>query len=219
MSWSVPDVQWLLAQLEEVRAAARPTTLAGMEGRRDPFSLLVACVISLRTKDAVTAAASAQLLAVAPSPAALAALPESEIARLIYPAGFYRTKARQLRGLARHLLDSHGGSVPSERNALLALPGVGRKTASLVLGLGFGIPAICVDTHVHRVANRLGLVSTTTPGQTEQSLEKVVPQQHWIDLNDLLVTFGQNLCHPTSPRCSACPLTPRCPRRGVVRHR
>ncbi len=219
MRWSESDVGWLVERLAALRATVRPTTLAEVEKKRDPFRLLVACIISLRTKDAVTAEASARLLAVAPTPAALASLPAERIAALIYPAGFYRTKARQLRTLAGRLLALHGGAVPAERNALLALPGVGRKTANLVLGLGFGIPSVCVDTHVHRIANRLGLVATTDPEETEHALEEVLPRRLWIDINDLLVTFGQHLCHPTSPRCSICPVVERCPRRGVLRSR
>ena len=210
---------WLMPRLERVRAAVRPTTLAEVERKRDPFRLLVACVISLRTKDAVTAEASARLFAAARTPATIAALPEARIAKLIFPAGFYNTKARQIREIARRIDAEHGGAVPPDREALLALPGVGRKTANLVLGLGFGIPAICVDTHVHRISNRLGLVRTKTPEQTEHALERALPERHWIDINDLLVTFGQQVCHPTSPRCSSCPLAARCPRIGVTRSR
>jgi endonuclease-3 len=212
-------VAWLNARLQAVRRTVRPTTLAEVERKRDPFRLLVACVISLRTKDAVTAEASARLFAVAATPDAMAALPTARIAELIFPAGFYNTKARQIREIARQIAAEHDGRVPADREALLAFPGVGRKTANLVLGLGFGIPAICVDTHVHRISNRLGLVRTKTPEQTELALERVLPQRRWIDINDLLVTFGQHVCHPTSPRCSTCPLARRCPRIGVVRTR
>ncbi len=213
------DVPWLVRRLRRVREGVRATTLAEVERTRDPFRVLIACVISLRTKDAVTAEASARLFAVADTPAAVAALPEARIAKLIFPAGFYRTKARQIRSIARHLLDRHGGTVPAERDALLALPGVGRKTANLVLGLSFAEAAICVDTHVHRISNRLGLVRTKTPAETEAALERVLPKRYWIDINDLLVTFGQTVCHPTSPRCSTCPLAGRCPRVGVARSR
>ena len=216
-----PRIQpaWLVRRLERVRDGVRPTTLAEVERKRDPFRLLVACVISLRTKDAVTAQASARLFSVAQTAQAVAALPEARIAKLIFPAGFYNTKARQIRAIARRVADEHGGAVPADREALLAFSGVGRKTANLVLGLGFGVPAICVDTHVHRISNRLGLVRTRTPEQTEYALEKVLPQRYWIDINDLLVTFGQQICHPTSPRCSSCPLAERCPRIGVTRSR
>lgn len=219
MRWTEGDVRTLVQQLAELRATVRPTTLAEVERGRDPFRLLVACVISLRTKDAVTAQAAARLFAAAATPAALAGLEEESIAQLIFPAGFYRTKARQLRAIAGKLLTDHGGAVPADLNALLALPGVGHKTANLVRGLGFGIPAICVDTHVHRITNRLALVSTATAEDTERALQRVLPRDVWIDINDLLVTFGQHVCHPTSPRCSTCPVAARCPRRGVQRSR
>ena len=219
MTWTAENLRWLVRTLRPHRAAVRPTTLAEVERQRDPFRLLVACVISLRTKDEVTAQASARLFAVAATPDAVAALPAEHIAKLIFPAGFYNTKARQIRAIANHILSEHEGRVPADLAALLALPGVGRKTANLVLGLGFSIPAICVDTHVHRISNRLGLVATKTPEQTEHALEHALPQRHWIDINDLLVTFGQNVCHPTSPKCSICPLTSRCPRIDVTRHR
>jgi endonuclease-3 len=213
------DVPWLVRRLRRVREGVRATTLAEVERTREPFRVLVACVISLRTKDAVTAEASARLFAVADTPGAVSRLPETRIAKLIFPAGFYRTKARQIRSIARRLLDRHGGVVPADRDALLDLPGVGRKTANLVLGLSFRQPAICVDTHVHRISNRLGLVRTKTPAETEAALERVLPKRYWIEINDLLVTFGQTVCHPTSPRCSTCPLASRCPRVSVTRSR
>jgi endonuclease III len=219
MIWSADALRWLVRRLRAHRAAVRPTTLAEVERQRDPFRLLVACVISLRTKDEVTARASARLFAVAATPEAVAALPEERVAKLIFPAGFYNTKARQIRAIANRILSEYDGCVPADLAALLALPGVGRKTANLVLGLGFGIPAICVDTHVHRISNRLGLVATKTPEQTEHALEHALPQRYWIDINDLLVTFGQNVCHPTSPKCSLCPLASRCPRIAVTHHR
>jgi endonuclease-3 len=213
------DLDWLADELARVRDAVRPTTLARVERRRDPFRLLVACVISLRTKDAVTADASARLFAIAATPQRVARLPEGRIAKLIFPAGFYNTKARQIRSIARRIATEHGGTVPADRDTLLTFQGVGRKTANLVLGLGFGIPAICVDTHVHRISNRLGLVRTKTPEETERALAKVLPQRLWIEINDLMVTFGQQICHPTSPHCSTCPLAARCPRVGVTRSR
>lgn len=218
--WTVARVRKLARRLEVVRETSRATTLAEVEhATRSPYALLVSCVISLRTKDQVTAVASRRLLELAPTPARLAELPEPTIAKAIYPAGFYRIKARQLRRIGRTLETGHDGAVPADEAVLLALPGVGRKTANLVLGLGFGIPAICVDTHVHRISNRLGLVETTSAHSTELALQKRLPRDLWIPINDLLVTFGQNRCHPLSPRCTACPLDDLCPRIGVTRHR
>jgi len=219
-SWDAAEVRDLAARLERFRAGCRATTLGEVQhANRSPFHLLVACVISLRTKDEVTHAASRRLFELASSPRELVALDEASIAEAIYPAGFYRTKARQLRAIAHLLECRHDGQVPGDREALLALPGVGRKTANLVLGLGFGVPAICVDTHVHRISNRLGLVRTRSPEGTERALQERLPRDLWIDINDLLVTFGQNRCHPTSPRCGGCPLDDLCPRIGVTRSR
>ena len=187
--------------------------------RRDPFAVLVSTVISLRTKDEVTGPAARRLLARAPTIPELAALPEAEIAALIYPAGFYNTKARQLRDGAAILVRDHGGRVPGSLAALLRLPGVGRKTANMVLGLSFGIDAICVDTHVHRICNRLGWVDTRDPDATELALARVLPKRYWIPINAIMVGFGQQVCTPQSPRCSACPVHGLCERRGVNRHR
>jgi len=218
--WTKAHIVELARRLEAFRELCRATTLAEVEhATRSPYALLVSCVISLRTKDEVTAAASRRLLELAPTPASLAELPEQRIAKAIYPAGFYNTKARQLRRIGRILEQSHGGGVPADEAALLALPGVGRKTANLVLGLGFASPAICVDTHVHRISNRLGLVETSSPHATELALQGVLPRSLWVPVNDLLVTFGQNRCHPVSPRCTGCPLDDLCPRVGVNRHR
>jgi endonuclease-3 len=138
---------------------------------------------------------------------------------LIYPVGFYRTKARQILATSRILLDRHGGEVPAEMEALLALPGVGRKTANLVVTVAYGRHGICVDTHVHRISNRFGLARTKTPEETESVLRRVLPRRYWIEYNGILVTWGQNVCHPTSPRCSSCAVVSLCPRVGVARWR
>ncbi len=167
----------------------------------------------------MTAAASGRLFGRADSPAAIADLPEATISELIYPAGFYRTKARQIRETCRRIVVEHGGHVPDSLEALESFPGVGRKTANLVLGVGFGIPAICVDTHVHRIPNRLGWIETKTPGASEYALQEILPRQHWISVNELLVGFGQQICGPVSPRCSICPLTEGCPKIGVTYRR
>jgi endonuclease-3 len=218
--WSEHRVRELVRRLEDFRSICRPTTLVEVQhASRSPYRLLVSCVISLRTKDEVTRDSSERLLEIAPAAGSLAELTVDTIAKAIYPAGFYNNKAKQLREIGRILRDDHGGEVPDTEADLLALPGVGRKTANLVLGLGFGIPAICVDTHVHRISNRLAMVSSGTPEQTERALQGLLPDELWIPINDLLVTFGQNCCHPTSPRCTSCPIDDLCPRVGVTRHR
>ena len=185
----------------------------------DPFRTLTGCILSLRTQDAVTAEASKRLFALAPNASALARVPEGKLARTIYPVGFYRTKARTLRAIARILLDRFDGRVPDTIDELLGLPGVGRKTANLVVSQAYGKPGICVDTHVHRITNRWGYVKTKTPEQTEMALREKLPAKHWPEINHLLVAFGQTICHPTSPHCSTCPVATDCPRIGVVRSR
>jgi len=185
----------------------------------DPFTTLIGCLLSLRTKDATTAGACQRLFRVARSPRTMRRLSARRIERLIYPVGFYRTKARRIREVCETLVERFGGRVPSRLEALLSMKGVGRKTANLVVTLAFGKPGICVDTHVHRITNRWGYVKTKSPEQTEMTLRATLPTRHWIVLNDLLVSFGQHLCHPTSPWCSRCPLVSVCARVGVVRSR
>ncbi len=184
-----------------------------------PFHILVSTMISLRTKDEVTLAASLRLFSVAQTPAEICALSADRIAELIYPAGFYRTKAASIRETSRLIVKQHAGQVPADLDALVALPGVGRKTANLVLGLGFGIEAICVDTHVHRIANRCGWVTSRNPDETERKLQEILPRAHWIEINELLVAYGQKVCTPISPRCSSCVIARQCRRIGVERSR
>ncbi|HVA80429.1 MAG TPA: endonuclease III [Candidatus Binataceae bacterium] len=186
---------------------------------RDPFKTLISCILSLRTKDQTTAVAAQRLFERAATPEEIATIGERELERLIYPVGFYRTKAKVIRGICRDLLEHHGGVVPGEIDALLKLKGVGRKTANLVVTQAYGKPGICVDTHVHRISNRWGLVATRTPDKTEMALREILPRRHWLEYNGLLVAFGQTICHPTSPRCSACPIARACPRIGVTRSR
>lgn len=205
----------LRAQLD-MRNLPSVSEIAGE--KQDPFAVFVSTLISLRTKDSVTLAAGRRLLSAAPTPEKLAALPVEEIARLIYPAGFYRTKAGNLQEAARRFV-RNGGKVPQNREELLTYPGVGIKTANLTLGLGYGQPWICVDTHVHRIANRIGWVQTGTPEETEKALEAVLPRKYRIGINGLLVAFGQQVCTPQSPHCSRCVIRELCGRNGVNRSR
>jgi endonuclease-3 len=187
------------------------------ESREDPFQVLIATMLSAQTKDAVTEAASARLFGLAPDPQTLARLAVRRIERLIFPVSFYRTKARHVKEASRQILARFGGVVPGRLEDLLTLPGVGRKTATLVLILSHGSrDHICVDTHVHRLANRLGWVRTRTPEQTEQALYDAVPRRAWSDINLRLVTWGQNVCRPISPRCAICAVSRLCPKIGVV---
>ncbi|HHT9132148.1 MAG TPA: endonuclease III domain-containing protein [Candidatus Tripitaka californicus] len=183
------------------------------------FKVLVSCLLSLRTKDLVTSQASERLFSLAESPEEMTSLDVSTIERAIYPVGFYKTKARRIKEISRVLMDKYHGKVPDTLEELLELNGVGRKTANLVVTVGYGKPGICVDTHVHRIVNRLGYVSTRTPQETEFALREILPRRYWISINDLLVTHGQNICAPVSPRCSICPVEKYCQKVGVSRHR
>jgi endonuclease-3 len=207
----------VIGRLRRTAPRWNPTALAAIADRdRDPFRVLVACILSLRTQDTTTGPAADRLFAVAASPESMLRLPARRIERLIFPVGFYRTKARVILGICRDLLDRFGGRVPDEIDALLTLKGVGRKTANLVVTMGYGKPGICVDTHVHRISNRLGYVRTKDPEATEMALRARLPRRYWIGYNDLLVAFGQNVCTPLSPRCSICPVRALCPRVGVT---
>ena len=196
-----------------------PQPLIDQMNAAGPFKVLIATLLSLRTRDETTAVVTPRLFAVADTPARMAALNEHQIADLIYPVGFYRNKARDIKTICTILITKYNGDVPTTMEELLALPGVGRKTANLVLAIGHHIPAICVDIHVHRICNRWGYLDTKTPEETEMALRRDLPESAWIDINGLLVTLGQQICHPVSPRCSQCPVADVCARRGVMRHR
>lgn len=184
-----------------------------------PFRVLISCVLSLRTKDEVTFPASERLFQKAPSMQEMRKLDPSEIEKIIYPVAFYKTKAKQIPEICRRILEEFDGKVPEEIDELLKFKGVGRKTANLVRTLGYGKLGICVDTHVHRISNRFGLVQTKMADETEFALRKILPQKHWIEYNDLLVTWGQNICKPISPICSACEIQRFCLKRGVMKKR
>lgn len=187
--------------------------------RHEPYRVLISCILSLRTKDRATAEASKRLFRLADNPRDMLKLPVARVRRLIYPVGFYRNKAKYILRMSKVILRDYKGRVPDKIEELLKLKGVGRKTANLVLGLGYRIPAICVDTHVHRISNRLGLVKTRKPQQTEAALKEIIPKAGWIRLNTILVAFGQNLCLPISPYCSRCCVKGYCPKVGVGRSR
>jgi endonuclease-3 len=177
---------------------------------RDPYRVLISTILSHRTKDENTHRAANDLFEVFPTPESLASADVREVERLIRPAGFYRVKANNIKRVASILVSDHNGEVPDDVDSLLELPAVGRKTANCVLVYAFGTPAIPVDTHVHRISNRLGLVETKSPDQTEKALSKTVPERHWIRLNELLVRFGQDVCRPISPFCYSCDLADAC---------
>ena len=204
---------------EELREGEIPIVTHLAETRPDPFLILISTLLSLRTKDEVTAEATNRLFALASTPAQMLNLREEEIARAIYPVGFYRTKAGTIREVCRDLLGRFQGQVPADLDTLLTMRGVGRKTANLVLTLGFDKDGICVDTHVHRISNRLGYVRTRTPEETEFALRDKLPRRFWKDYNTLMVAFGRQTCRPISPFCSTCPIRNFCDRVGVTRSR
>ncbi|WP_447600855.1 endonuclease III domain-containing protein [Nitrospira sp. Nam80] len=204
----------------EVRQWQEPVVgVVARESGHDPFKILISCLLSLRTKDRTTGEASARLFALAADPRAMLRLSADRIERAIYPVGFYRTKTRQIHKICRRLLDDYSGRVPDSIDELITLPGVGRKTANLVVTVGYGKPGICVDIHVHRISNRWGYVRTKNPEETEEALREKLPPRYWIIYNDLLVPYGQNICQPVSPFCSRCKLIPYCDRVGVTTSR
>lgn len=192
--------------------AAHPAPIKELAAERTntPFRTLIATLLSSRTLDQTTTAACRRLFRIVQTPADLQRMPQEQIERLIYPVGFYRTKARHLKKLPEALAQQFGGMIPDSIEQLVRLPGVGRKTAALVVAASFGKPAICVDTHVHRISNRLGLVQTRSPAATEQALQDILPRRYWKLWNPLLVAFGQRICRPIKPRCATCPIRAFC---------
>ncbi|NVN99208.1 MAG: endonuclease III [Geobacteraceae bacterium] len=214
------DIDLVMALLEDaVLAWDTPAVTIISQRDGDPFKVLVSCILSLRTKDTTTGPASLRLFSLADSPQKMLGLSVEQIEEAIYPVCFYRNKAGQILEICRELVEKYDGKVPDSIEELLRFKGVGRKTANLVVTLGFSKPGICVDTHVHRICNHWGYLSTKTPDETEFRLREILPHKYWLRINDLLVTFGQNLCRPVSPFCSICPLYDFCKRKNVVKNR
>jgi len=191
----------------------------GKHEDRSPYHILITTILSLRTKDTLTSQIAPKLFAMADNPYEMVKLSPEQVAEIIYPVGFYRNKAKSILAVSQQLIDNYHGQVPDDLDDLLKLPGVGRKTANLVVTAGFNKPGICVDTHVHRISNRWGYIQTKTPEETEFALREKLPPEYWIEYNGLLVSMGQNLCVPISPWCSKCPISQFCDRIGVARSR
>ena len=208
-----------LKKLKKAVRKFRTPSVTVIAKKNDPFAVLVSCIISLRTRDEVTELASARLFTLAKLPAELLELSNAKIEKAIYPAAFYRNKTKSLKELCQVLVKEYSGKVPDKLEELLKLKGVGRKTANLTLILGHNKPGICVDIHVHRISNRWGYVKTKSPDETEMVLREILPKRFWKGYNDLLVSFGQNLCKPVSPFCGSCPIEDQCPKIGVNRSR
>lgn len=200
---------------KELTAEAMPVVSSLADSRRDPFVILISTLLSLRTKDEVTAAATERLLRLAATPQEMLQVPPSKIAAAIYPVGFYNVKANTIHRVCRELIERFSSKVPDNLDDLVSIKGVGRKTANLVIALGYEKEAICVDTHVHRISNRLGYVKTKTPEKTEYALREKLPRRHWIIYNTIMVSFGRRTCKPVSPLCSRCPVFKYCDRVGV----
>ena len=208
-----------LKKLKKAVRKFRTPSVTVIAKKNDPFAVLVSCIISLRTRDEVTELASARLFTLAKLPAELLELSNAKIEKAIYPAAFYRNKTKSIKELCQILVKEYSGKVPDKLEELLKLKGVGRKTANLTLILGHNKPGICVDIHVHRISNRWGYVKTKSPYETEMVLREKLPKRFWKGYNDLLVSFGQNLCKPVSPFCGSCPVEDQCPKIGVNRFR
>ncbi len=201
---------------KELEVGTLPIVSHLAEDQRDPFVILISTLLSLRTKDEVTAVATERLFALASTPQEMLQVPLDKIARTIYPVGFYRVKARTIHHVCRELIKRFASKVPDDLDDLLSMKGIGRKTANLVVTLAYGKDGICVDTHVHRISNRLGYVKTKTPDETEFALRDKLPRRHWIIYNTIMVAFGRQTCKPVSPLCSLCPVNKYCDRVGVT---
>jgi len=204
--------------LKQFKAHRKPT-VRRTSAKKNPFKTLITCLLSLRTQDENTAKASASLFKVADTPQKIAKLPLRKLEKLIYSSGYYRNKAKAIKHVSKVLLEKYNGKVPDKKEELLSIKGIGPKTANIVLCFAYGRCVIPVDTHVHRIPNRLGWVKTKTPEQTEQELMKIVPKKYWREINTTLILFGKSICMPVSPKCSICPINKLCPRIGVKKSR
>lgn len=214
------DISKIITILKrEYRKWKVPAVTHTAKRSRDPLKVLISTILSLRTKDETTSSASKRLFKMADNPRDMLGLSPGEIENAIYPVGFYRSKAKTIREACKTLIEKYDSTVPDEIEELLTLKGVGRKTANLVVTLGYGKPGVCVDTHVHRISNRWGFIETKTPFETEMALRERLPERYWVDYNSLLVAFGQTICRPISPKCTECKIEPFCERVGVVKSR
>lgn len=205
---SIPIVMRLLKR--EARNFKQPIVTDIAARNESPFLVLISCILSLRTRDETTEKAAERLFALADNPKSMLSLSAKQIERSIYPVGFYRTKAKRIKGICKKLLDEYNGKVPADFEELMKFKGIGRKTANIVMVYGFNEPGLPIDTHCHRIPNRLGWINTKTPEKTEEELKKILPRKYWHDFNDLFVQFGQNICKPVGPRCGECPINKYC---------
>lgn len=212
-------IKELIRKLREYYNKNNKTLIDKVSNEKNPYKILISCILSQRTKDEITEKVSNDLFRIVTSPEDLVRLNNNDLEKILYSIGFYKVKAKRLKEVSNILIESYNGKVPNSFDELIKLPGVGRKTANIVITKGFNKKGIAVDTHVHRISNRLGLVKTKKPEETENELKKIVPKKYWIELNDYLVNFGKNICTPISPRCSICPIQSYCKRIGVKKFR
>lgn len=213
------NLENIIRKLREYYKQNNKTLIDRVSTEKDPFKVLISCILSQRSKDEMTEKVSNELFKIVHKPEDLINLENRELEKILYSIGFYKVKARRLKEVSKILIEKYNGSVPDKLNELLKLPGVGRKTANIVITKGFNKNGIAVDTHVHRISNRLGLVRTKRPEETEINLKKAIPEKYWIELNDYLVNFGKNICTPISPKCSICPIEKYCKKVGVKKFR
>jgi endonuclease-3 len=217
----IQDIDRVMAALERATQKFAPPLINSIidEFGHDPFLILIGCLLSLRVRDSTTIHVVRVLFNRVRTPQQLIDIPDTELEQIVFKTVYYKQKAALLKSVSREILERFGGSVPRAEDELRSINGVGPKTANLVLGMAFGVPAICVDTHVHRISNRLGLIKTRTVEETEEALKQLLPQKYWIPWNKLLVVWGQNICAPISPKCSICPINTICQRVGVTQYR
>jgi endonuclease-3 len=215
------DINELIERLRDLTKGFQPPMVDSIikQYGKNPFLILISCLLSLRSKDIITWPICQKLFSRAQNPEQILAIPLPELEKVLFHIGFYKKKAALLHEISKVLIKDFNGKVPSDPEKLRNLRGVGPKTANLVLGYAFDIPAICVDVHVHRISNRLGIISTSTPEESLEALEKVIPQKYWIEFNKLLVMWGQNICVPVSPWCSRCAIFDLCERKNVTKSR
>jgi endonuclease-3 len=209
----------LIKKLREFYKENNKTLIDRVSTEKDPFKVLISCILSQRSKDEMTEKITNDLFNIVNSPQDLLKIENEKLEKILYSIGFYKIKANRLKEVSKILIEKYNGLVPDKLNELLKLPGVGRKTANIVITKGFNKNGIAVDTHVHRISNRLGLVKTKRPEETEIKLKRLIPKKYWIELNDYLVNFGKNICTPISPKCSICPIEKYCKKAGVKKFR
>src|SRR3989344_5094084 len=212
MRVQLKDIEEVIKRLDKETKKFKNPIVSEISFENNPYKVLISCLLSLRTKDNVTAKATNNLFNKAKNPKEILKLTTKQIEKLIYPVGFYKTKAKRIREITKTLIENYNSKVPSDIEELLKLKGVGRKTANIVLAFAYHKPALPIDTHCHRIPNRFGWIKTKTPEQTEIELKKILPKKYWIEFNNTFVIFGQNICVPISPFCSKCPIRIYCKR-------